>query len=151
VPAPAEPSAGEHKLAVATIVDRLWTLRRHSHVGLDYLPYEQAVALNHSVLVQPALEVGVAFRDQRCFHFRRGARGEPELRKLVDLVAVTVADAHDSIDEIDGGEIDDARPAAAQHLVAVVLVPDVAAKQRGRKAEHHVPSHGHDVGSSVPR
>jgi hypothetical protein len=33
----------------------------------------------------------------------------------------------------------------ADHLEAVVLIPDVTADEGGLEAHHHVPAHGHDV------
>src|SRR3989449_11493791 len=61
-----------------------------------------------------------------------------------------VADAYHRVHEIGGRQIDHTFLAATQHLEATVAVPDVAAEERGRKAQHHVPAHRHDVGLPFP-
>src|ERR1700752_2109250 len=53
-----------HELAFTTVLDRLRSFRGHGDVSLDDLPDEQAVAPNHAGVVETALEIRVAVRDQ---------------------------------------------------------------------------------------
>jgi hypothetical protein len=63
LPAAADGTAGDHELAVPTVVNRLRSLRRQGDVSLDDLPDEQAVCSNHASVTQTAFEIRVALRD----------------------------------------------------------------------------------------
>ena len=78
------------------------------------------------------------------------ARRVLELLELVDCVSRAITDADDLIDEIGRRQIDHALFASPQHFEAVVCLPDVAREERRRKTQHHVPTHGHDVGLAAP-
>ena len=102
-------------------------------------------------VVEAALEVRVALLDQRRTDLARGHRREPEFFEFVDFASRAIAYADDLIHEIGRGQIDHAFLAPPQHLEAMVCVPDVAREERRRETQHHVPTHGHDVGLSTPR
>ena len=62
-----------------------------------------------------AFEVGVAFADEGRFYLGGGLRGQMEAREFIDFIAGAIADADDLVDEVVGGDVDDAFAAFADH------------------------------------
>jgi len=50
-------------------MQRLRVLRRGGNVRFHDFPDEEVIALDKAVIVQPALEAGVAFIDQGCLDY----------------------------------------------------------------------------------
>src|SRR5215212_9564166 len=101
---------------------------------LDDLEHEQAVPPDQARIREPALEVGVAFGDERRADLLGGDRGEPELGELVGVGAGAVPDADDLPREFDGRDVDHALLATPDQPEAMVLIPYVTADQGWRKS-----------------
>jgi hypothetical protein len=97
-----------------------------------------------------AFEVGIALANQRRLYLGGGLWREAEFFEFVDLVAVAIADADDRVGHVGRRNINDALPAAADHLKADIGFGDDAADKRGRELDDGVPAHGHDVGPALP-
>ena len=121
-------SARHREIALASIVKRPWILRARRNVRLDDFPNKKSVTRDHPGIGQLALEVGVALLDQWRADFVGWQWREPKLLELVDLSTGAVADSHNLVDEIDRGNIDHAFLGSANHLEAVIFLPDVAAE-----------------------
>jgi hypothetical protein len=148
LPATSDGTTRDHELAAPTVVNRPRSLRRHGDVS--DLPDEQAVCSNHASVTQTAFGIRVALRDQGRGDLCRPFRRQAKPLELVGTTTAAIADADDRVKKVERRQIDDTLLRASEHVVAVVLVPDVAAEQRGRKSEHHVPTHGHDVRRTFP-
>ena len=92
----------------------------------------------------------MAFGDQRRLHLTGLARGQAKPLELVALGAAAVANVHHGIQQVRRGQVDHALLAAADHLEAVVLFPDIAGQQRRLEPHHHMPAHRHDVALTLP-
>jgi hypothetical protein len=55
---------------------------------------------------------------------------QPKPLEFIEVCTMAIADADDRVNEVECRKIDHALLGALQHLVAVVLLPDVAAEQR---------------------
>ena len=110
----------------------LGIFRRRRHVRLHHLEDEEIILVAQAAVGEPALEIGVALRDQRRADLVSLLGGQLELGELVDARARAVADLRDGGGKLEGRHIDYAFAAAADELVAVIALGDDAADQRRR-------------------
>ena len=132
-------------------MNRARELGRGRSMGLDDLEDEETVLFDEAGIHEIAFEVGIAFTNERRRDLLACYRAQPELFELVDVAAGGIADPNNFRRKVFGRDVDDAFPALADHVEAVVFAPDVAADEGGLKSHHHVPPHGHDVCLSGPR
>jgi hypothetical protein len=92
----------------------------------------------------------VAFGNRRRGHLFTGFRGEPEGSKLVHRVTVTVPDSGDRLRHGGIRQVDNALPAAANHVETDIAGGNHAPYQRGGKLQHRIPAKGHDIISILP-
>jgi hypothetical protein len=97
-----------HEHSVSSIVDGCRVARPRRHVSLNHLEHEQAVSTDQAPVDQLALEIRIALADEWRADFRCFDRRKLELLELVDLGAVGIPDADDSVHHIEGRDVDDA-------------------------------------------
>src|SRR5271154_6356291 len=148
--APADDLAGDHEHAVAGIVQSPWLLWPARDMRFDYFEDEDVVAVNETIVFQHAFEIGVTLPDQRRLDVGGGLRRQPEFFELVDRGARAIANADDRVGQIHGRQVNDALPAAADEIEAVIAAGDHAADKRRHKFHDHVPAHGHYVALAAP-
>ena len=78
--------AGNHKDALAPVVDRFRILWESRHMRLHHLPDEKAVLGDLAAIVQLALEVCVTLPNQGNLYFVAADRRKAEFFKLVNLL-----------------------------------------------------------------
>ena len=91
-----------------------------------------------------ALDVGEAFLDQRRFDERGWQRREPESGEFVGIGPRASAYADNPVQQVDGGNRNDAFPMFAQGREGVVPAARGHGEYR-REIRHHGPGDGHDV------
>lgn len=87
---------------------------------LHDLENEEVVLGDKGVVVETALEAGVAFGAQRRRDLRGLDGGQSEFGELVDLGVRRVADPDDNVGQLDRRQVDRALPTTADHLAAAV-------------------------------
>src|SRR6516164_11663360 len=105
--------AGEHELAVAAIMNRLWKFGRGRDMRLHHLEDEHIVFLDPAGVRKPALEIGIAFPDQWGAHMCADFGREAKFGKLVDVAPGAVADSDHGRCKVRRRQIDHALPAFA--------------------------------------
>ena len=84
MPATANDLARYHEYTVAGIMPSLSVLRRRRHNRLHDFEDEEVVFIDHVVVNQPALEIGVALAYKRGFYLLRLLCRQLESLELVD-------------------------------------------------------------------
>lgn len=100
---------------------------------------EEIVSLHQGSIEQFALEIGVAFSDQRSLHQGCGQGREVEGLEFVNSTAGDVAASHDFFGKLDRGNVDDAFPGLIEGLKRVIAIADDAADQWRLKLHHRMP------------
>lgn len=89
-------------------------------MGFDYAEDKEIITVYQGGVVKAAFEAGEAFADQRGFDLAGLSGREAEGFEFIGFAAVAIADADDCVDHLCGRDIDDAFPAAPDHLKAVI-------------------------------
>jgi hypothetical protein len=111
---------------------------------------KEVIALHQRIVEEPAFKAGVALGNRRRGHPFAGFRGKPEGSEFVHRVAVTVTDSGDRLRHGGIRQIDNALPAAADHVETDIAGGNHAPDQRGGKLQHRIPAKGHDIIPILP-
>ena len=112
---------------------------------LDDFDNEQAIRLHHRGIRHSALQIGIAFLDERSLDHRCGYWREAEPGKFVNFHSGGIAATDDFLRNLNSRDADDALLACLQHVVGMTTIADNDAHERWFEFEHGVPRQGHDV------
>ena len=119
--------------------------------GFHDLEDEHTVFVHHARIAYLAFEVGVAFGNQRRGDASGGLRSETKFLEFVEDTARSISTADNFLCQLDGGNVDDAFPRFSQNVKREIAIADYARNGGGYEINHHVPRHGHHVGSFAAR
>jgi hypothetical protein len=121
-----------------------------SDVGFCDFEDKEVVAVDEAGIEEAAFETGGTLGNHGSFHIFGGLGRQFEFGEFVDGVAGAVADFYDLFGEVDGGDVDDTLPGAADHFERVIGRGDDAADEGGCEFHDSLPAEGHDVGLGFP-
>ena len=130
-------------------MNHFWIALLRVGPGLHHFQNEKIVFPHHAGICYAAFQIGKTLANQWRCHVKGWNGREAKSLELVEAVAMTVADFHHRGREMRSRDGDDAFARRAQRGEAVIAFADNAGKPRWLEVQHHVPRHGHHVGTAL--